>query len=89
MNFKRDIKKAKEVPLQRIYPDELKPVGQGLLRGPCPLHGDNDKPNFTVYTSSNTWWCFACSKGRDSIDLLMELKGLDFKEAVKELSSWK
>ena len=47
------------------------------------LHGDgsDNKPSARVYPSSNSWYCFACSKKRDSITTLMEKKGLNFHEA--------
>ena len=49
----------------------------------CDLHGDgsDNKPSARVYPSSNSWYCFACSKKRDSITTLMEKKGLTFHEA--------
>lgn len=49
----------------------------------CDLHGDgtDSKPSARVYPSSNSWYCFACSKKRDSITTLMERKGLKFHEA--------
>lgn len=49
----------------------------------CDLHGDgsDNKPSARVYPSSNSWYCFACSKKRDSITTLMEKKGLNFHEA--------
>lgn len=49
----------------------------------CDLHGDgsDSKPSARAYPSSNSWYCFACSKKRDSITTLMEKKGLSFYEA--------
>lgn len=49
----------------------------------CDLHGDgsDSKPSARVYPSSNSWYCFACSKKRDSITTLMERKGLSFHQA--------
>ena len=49
----------------------------------CDLHGDgtDSKPSARVYPSSNSWYCFACSKKRDSITTLMDKKGLNFYQA--------
>lgn len=49
----------------------------------CDLHGDgsDSKPSARAYPSSNSWYCFACSKKRDSITTLMEKKGLSFHSA--------
>lgn len=57
--------------------------GQREQQFSCDLHGDgsDNKPSARVYPSSNSWYCFACSKKRDSITTLMERKGLNFHEA--------
>ena len=55
----------------------------------CDLHGDgtDSKPSARVYPSSNSWYCFACSKKRDSITTLMEKKGLTFHEACDTIEN--
>ena len=53
----------------------------------CDLHGDgNDNaPSARVYPETNTWFCFACGKVRDSIATVMEKEGLDFGKACTAL----
>jgi hypothetical protein len=53
----------------------------------CDLHGDgsDNAPSARVYPSTNTWYCFACGKIRDSISTVMEKEGLDFSSACKAL----
>ena len=53
----------------------------------CDLHGDgNDNaPSARVYPETNTWFCFACGKARDSISTVMEKEGLDFNKACTAL----
>jgi hypothetical protein len=53
----------------------------------CDLHGDgNDsKPSSRYYPESNSIYCWACGRVRDSIGLVQEKEGLKFKEAVKRL----
>lgn len=77
--------KAKRVKITSLYQGELKNVSN-LLRGKCPFHKDLHTPNFYIYPETNTWCCFAGCGGGDSISFYMKLKGVDFKQAVKELS---
>ena len=53
----------------------------------CDLHGDghDNAPSARVYPETNTWYCFACGKVRDSISTVMEKEGLDFNQACKGL----
>lgn len=77
------ILKAKEYPIENIYPSRLRRAGR-LLIDRCPIHEDKS-PSFTVYPN-NTWYCFGCGEGGDSIDLCMQLHTLTFTEAVEKLS---
>jgi DNA primase len=53
----------------------------------CDLHGDgkDNKPSARCYPDSNTFYCFACSKVRDVVEVVKEKKGLDFMEALSYL----
>jgi len=53
----------------------------------CDLHGDgkDSKPSSRVYPSSNSYYCWACGRTRDSISLVREKLGLNWIEAVKYL----
>lgn len=53
----------------------------------CPYcgsgHGNNETGALSYYEETNTWYCFACQKGGDSIDLYMKYAGIeDFREAL-------
>jgi DNA primase len=53
------------------------------LSGLCPYPDHHEKtPSFSVTPDKGFYYCFGCSRGGDAIKLLMELKGLDFAEAV-------
>ena len=53
----------------------------------CNLHGDgqDNSPSARAYPESNSWYCFACGKVRDSISTVMEIEGVEFKDACSKL----
>jgi DNA primase len=68
--FKRCLAVVKEAVPVMVVADLL--CGPGSFRrvnthwlGCCPLPDHEDKtPSFVVYSSSNSWWCFGCSRVR-------------------------
>jgi hypothetical protein len=47
----------------------LKRTGRGWI-GRCPLPNHEDStPSFNVYPETNSWYCFACLRGGDVVDL--------------------
>ncbi len=55
----------------------------------CPFCGSGTRSGtgaLKVYEESNTWYCHACHKTGDSIDLYMERNGLQFPAALAELA---
>ena len=63
----------------------LRKSGAVLYRGRCPFHDEKDG-SFFVNTKYNRWHCYGCDRRGNSIDFLMELKGLSFVEAVRMLA---
>lgn len=51
----------------------------------CPFHHE-DTPSFNVSQEKHLAYCFGCHKGGDPIKFLMEIKHIDFMEAVRELA---
>jgi DNA primase len=51
-------------------PGKMRKVGDRWVAR-CPLPGHEDRtPSFTVYTGTNSWFCFgACLRGGDVVDL--------------------
>ena len=53
----------------------------------CNLHGDgqDNSPSARAYPESNSWFCFACGRVRDSIATVMEIEGVEFNNACSKL----
>ncbi len=53
--------------------------------GLCPLHQERS-PSFHVIPTKQIYHCFGCQKSGDAFRFLMEVTGLSFAEAVRELA---
>jgi len=51
----------------------------------CSFHEDVNRPNFTVYPKTDSWFCFTCSKGGDAIDFFAQMEGITRKQASQRL----
>ena len=56
-----------------------------LVKGLCPFHGEKT-PSFTIYTDSQSFYCFGCGAGGDAITFIRRIENLDYVEAVKVLA---
>jgi hypothetical protein len=67
----------------RVHPDG----GDREQSFSCDLHGDgrDSRPSAIYYPRTNSFHCFACSRSRDSVTLVMEKEGLTFWPAVRKL----
>ncbi|MEI7653518.1 MAG: CHC2 zinc finger domain-containing protein [bacterium] len=54
--------------------------------GRCPLHDDRS-PSFYTYPESNSFYCFGCKQGGNTINYVMQKEGLDFKSAVQFINN--
>jgi len=65
---------------------DLKKHGTGDYVGRCPFPGhEDDEPSFIVTPSKNLFHCMGCDAAGSVIDLVMQLDGLTFREAVDKL----
>ncbi|GIP35820.1 DNA primase [Paenibacillus sp. J2TS4] len=55
------------------------------LKGLCPFHSEKT-PSFTVTPERQTYYCFGCHAGGNSIHFLMEKEGYSFIEAVRHMA---
>lgn len=56
-----------------------------LMTGLCPFHNEKT-PSFTVYTDTQSFYCFGCGAGGEIITFVRRIENLDFVEAVKTLA---
>lgn len=63
----------------------LKPAGSGSFKALCPFHQEKT-PSFYVNRARQSWHCFGCDKGGDLISFVMEMEGLEFREALQHLA---
>lgn len=65
------------------YGVQLWPIGEGILRGACPMHTNVNTPSFTVYENTDSYFCFGEGIGGDTANFLSRMKGISYAEAKK------
>ncbi len=78
-------KEALLYPIQNIISNQTKirKSGRNLI-ATCPLHQEKT-PSFYIYLNTNSFYCFGCNHGGDSITLVKKMLNLSFPEAIKYL----
>lgn len=62
----------------------LKRAGSNF-NGSCPFHSEKT-PSFTVFPSTQSFYCFGCGAGGDAITFVMRMENLDYISAVRLLA---
>lgn len=78
------IAKAKEYPIKDAFSFKSQSIARGRIKAICPFHNEKT-PSFVIYLNNNSFHCFGCQVGGDSIDFMMKLKKCTFKQAVEVL----
>ena len=63
----------------------LKRSGANLF-GLCPFHGEKTA-SFSVVPDKGMYYCFGCHKGGGAVNFLMEIEGLSYPDAVRNLAA--
>jgi len=79
-----DKERARQFPIRYLYPFEKLRKSGKLWTALCPLHRDRKTPNFTIYPD-NTFFCYSCRQGGDSIAFVQKLRNISFREALSEI----
>jgi hypothetical protein len=58
-------------------------IGDGILRGACPIHVNINTPSFTVYEHTDSFFCFGESIGGDTANFISHMEGISYAEAKK------
>lgn len=82
IDYQEKVRRAKEFPIQDLYKGELRESG-GRFSGKCPFHEERT-PSFFIFPN-NTWWCFGCNEGGDSITFYMKFNNCTFMEAIERM----
>lgn len=88
MSIKREyIEAAHDVSITDVvsglYDGTLSRRGRGSVCC-CPFHAEKT-PSFFMSADRNTYHCFGCGKGGDTISFVMEYGGKTFEEAVRHI----
>ena len=57
------------------------------LTVPCPFHEDRH-PSFAIYPDTNSGHCFSCGWNGGIFRLVMDVKGVDYDEALSIIRSF-
>ncbi len=58
-------------------------IGDGILRGACPMHTNFNTPSFTVYEQTDSYFCFGEGIGGDVANFISHMDGISYAEAKK------
>lgn len=85
------LEEVKKMPISeaaQIREGELSLTKRGNRHlGLCPFHNDQNIGSFTIGGSYNTFKCFSCGESGDIVNLIMEIDGISFKEALLTIAT--
>ena len=63
----------------------LKKAGANFS-GLCPFHNEKT-PSFTIFTNTDSYYCFGCGAGGDVVTFILQIENLDYIETIKFLAA--
>jgi DNA primase len=85
MDFAQELKSRVDIVSVIGERVRLKKAGANNYQGLCPFHTEKT-PSFSVSSAKQFYYCFGCQAKGDVLKFVMELEGLTFYEALKELA---
>ena len=85
MDFAQEVKAAADIVTVVGQHVRLRRQGSNRFVGLCPFHSEKT-PSFSVHRGLQIYKCFGCGKSGDVFTFLMEIQGLTFFEALKNLA---
>lgn len=79
------ITEAKNTTIESLLKNPCKRTGSSRLTSLCPFHKEKT-PSFTIFTNTNTFYCFGCGTKGDSVTFYQKFYGVSFVEAVKSMT---
>lgn len=84
MDLKEDIKQKVDIVTLIGRYVEVKKAGTNY-KANCPFHNENS-PSFVISPEMQFFKCFGCGKSGDIFTFLMEMEGIEFRDALKQLA---
>ena len=73
-------------PIESVISSYLKVIRRGRNNiCLCPFHSEKT-PSFTIFSDTQSFYCFGCGAGGDVITFIMKMENLEYFEAVKFLA---
>jgi DNA primase len=85
MDFAQELKSRVDIVAVIGERVRLRKNGPNSYKGLCPFHTEKT-PSFNVHADKQFYKCFGCSAGGDVYRFIMEMEGITFYEALKELA---
>ncbi len=85
MEFKEQLKSAVDIVQVIGEYVRLRKSGASRYTGLCPFHSEKT-PSFSVHAGHQFYKCFGCGVSGDAFKFVMEIEGLSFWEAMKQLA---
>ena len=84
--FQCDLELIKrEVPIENEISKRVKLMKTSIgWKAHCPWH-DDKIPSFTVYTKTNSFYCYSCGRGGSVIDFLMHINDWQLNSTIRDL----